>query len=194
MAHEDDDIRLFREQVVDVTPLETDVGKPASKGNEATPGQQYRRQAAQRSVQADRNFLSTEFVTLVHPLEILSFKRDGVQYGVFKKLKKGKYDVEGILDLHRMSVEKARVELYEFILECERRDIRSVMINHGKGARNLEHPAVIKSCVAKWLPQLPQVIAFHSAQRHHGGVGVLYTLLRKSENLKTKTRQRFGGR
>ena len=35
--------------------------------------------------------------------------------------------------------------------------------------------------VVHWLPQISEVLAFHSAQRHHGGTGAVYILLKKSD-------------
>jgi len=73
------------------------------------------------------------------------------------------------------------VEIVGFIDECMQHDIRCVLINHGKGFDRQPQPGLLKSCVAHWLPQLPAVMAYHSAQKHHGGVGATYVMLRKSE-------------
>ena len=51
--------------------------------------------------------------------------------------------------------------------------------------------AKIKSYVNHWLREIPEVLAYHSAQRHHGGVGAVYVLLRKSEQKKQQNRERF---
>ena len=50
-----------------------------------------------------------------------------------------------------------------------------------------EEPAKIKSCVNHWLPQFSYVLAFHSAQKMHGGLGATYILLSKSAASKQKT-------
>ena len=52
----------------------------------------------------------------------------------------------------------------------------------------LDH--LLKSYVSAWLPQLPAVMAIHSAERRHGGSGALYVLLRKSERKKAENRER----
>ena len=116
----------------------------------------------------------------VAPSDMLSFQRPGVQHGVFKKLRLGKYAVEAGLDLHRMTVEQARVAVVQFVRDCLSQDIRCALINHGKG-EGRQQPAVLKSCIAYWLPQLTDILAFHSAQRHQGGVGATYILLKKSD-------------
>ena len=57
-------------------------------------------------------------------------------------------------------------------------DLRCELISHGRGeGRN--PPALLKSCVNHWLRELDEVLAFHSAQRRHGGVGATHVLFRK---------------
>ena len=68
-------------------------------------------------------------------------------------------------------------------------DIRCLLILHGKGERSTPR-ALLKSHVSAWLPQLPAVMAMHSAERRHGGSGALYVLLRKSERKKAENRER----
>jgi hypothetical protein len=45
-----------------------------------------------------------------------------------------------------------------------------------------------------WLPEFPQILAFHSAQGQHGGTGSVYIMLRKSDREKKENRERFGGK
>jgi len=191
MKHEDK--RLFEQEMQDVRPLKSGPD-PASKraGGKPEPGTAYRRQAAQQRVGGDGNFLTTGFVEFVHPQEVLSFKRGGIQNGVFLKLQQGGYPVEASLDLHQMSLEEARKQVYAFIRDCSRYEVRTALINHGKGSRSKENPAMIKSHVARWLPQFQEVMAFHSAQGFHGGTGAVYVLLRKSAQAKDSTREKLG--
>ena len=133
-----------------------------------------------------------EHVPRVKALDTLSFKRDGVQHGVFRRLKQGAYVVESSLDLHRLTVVQSRREIQAFIRDCVAHDIRCSSITHGKGEHR-ETPALLKSCVNCWLPQLSDVLAFHSAPRHSGGLGVTLVLLRKSERKKEANRLRFLG-
>src|SRR5690625_5916207 len=68
-------------------------------------------------------------------------------------------------------------------------DIRCALITHGKGVGRAQ-PALLKSCVAHWLPQFQEVLAFHSAQTAHGGTGATYLLLRKSERKRQENWER----
>ncbi len=177
--------------MTDVKRLKNDNKVVCKKARKTTVGQSYRRNAAENQG-IDENHLSTEFVDPVDPLDILSFKRDGIQQGVFRRLKQGHYLIDATLDLHRLTVEEARQEVFRFIRDCVDLDVRTALISHGKGFRSAQRPAVLKSYIAKWLPSLPDVMAFHSAQNFHGGVGSVYVLLRKSRKQKEINRRRFG--
>lgn len=188
-----EDKLLFEQEMKDVRPLKAEaVPSPKRPRDKPEPGTLYRRQAAQRPVDGDGNFLTTGFVEPVHPQAVLSFKRGGVQQGVFHKLQRGGYPIEATLDLHLMSLEEAREQVFEFIHDCVRLEVRTALINHGKGARGKDSQAMIKSYVARWLPQLQEIMAFHSAMGFHGGTGAVYVLLRKSEKAKDRARERLG--
>ena len=114
-----------------------------------------------------------------------------MQHGVFKKLKQGRYPSEARLDLHRLVVEKAREEVFSFIKESVKYDLRSLIIIHGKGNHTNSGSALLKSYVNKWLPEMDEVQAFCSAQPQHGGMGAVYVLLGKSESKKQQNRDKI---
>ena len=60
---------------------------------------------------------------------------------VYKKLRLGKYELQGSLDLHHKTLNEARIALVQFIAECEVRDIRCLLILHGKGSAAPACPA-----------------------------------------------------
>lgn len=151
-------------------------------------GEQRRAAAVAESV-AEQNFLSADHVPPVDPMDVLDFKRPGVQNGVYRKLRLGKYQVDARLDLHRLNVEQARRSVYQFVADCMEQDIRCALVTHGKGVGRAQ-PALLKSCVAHWLPQFEDVLAFHSAQAAHGGTGATYLLLRKSERKRQENWER----
>ena len=157
------------------------------------PDMRMKRHAAVTEKQHDANYLDIDHIERVGPYDPLEWKRAGVQEGVFRKLRLGKYPVEANLDLHRLTVAEARKEVFNFIQECQKRQIRTAVITHGKGDRSAT-PAKIKSFVNHWLRQLPQVLAFHSTQQRHGGVGAVYVLIQKSESSKLSAREQFSKR
>lgn len=139
-----------------------------------------RQQAAQSDVVALNDPLVDAAVQSLEATAVLSFQRSGVQHGVYRQLRLGKYVIEARLDLHRMTIEQARISVYQFVRDCLSHDVRCALITHGKG-EGRDKPAVLKSHLAHWLPQINEVLAFHSAQKPHGGVGATYVMLKKSE-------------
>jgi DNA-nicking Smr family endonuclease len=180
---------LFSQLMKDVKPIkvvEKVMLKETRTNQEST---EKRRAAATAELEKDKNFLSGEYIEPVEPLAILEFKRDGVQNGVYRNLRLGKYDIQARLDLHNMTVEQARAAVFQFITDCMNYDIRCALITHGK-SEGRNQPAQLKSCVAHWLPQLDNILAFHSAQKRHGASGATYVLLRKSDTKKQETREK----
>lgn len=182
MKESNSDSSDFLQAMHDVRPLAADKRVPRVSPVD-TLNAARRRESAVAEKTGDRNFLSEYHIELLDPNAFLEFKRDGVQHGVFRNLRLGKYAIEARLDLHRMTVEQARMAVYQFIRDCMSNDIRCALITHGKG-EGREQPALLKSCVAHWLPEFPEVLAFHSAQKQHGATGATYVLLRKSERKK----------
>jgi len=177
----------------DVTPLNLEArvkleDKDKSKLDEKSI--QLRREKAQQE-EKKSDPLAEDPLDMVEPLSIISFQRPGVQHGVMRNLRLGKYKLDAQLDLHKKGVERARKEVHQFVLDCVANDVRTAIITHGKG-ENREQPALLKSCVAHWLPQMKQVLAFHTAQKQHGGYGATYILLRKSDRKKQELREQYG--
>lgn len=139
-------------------------------------------EARRRSAMAGEDEgLSTSSIELLHPLDPVAWKRDGVQEGVYRNLRLGKYQVDARLDLIRKSIPQCRDELLSFLQESIRYDIRTVLINHGRSRDRSGMGNQQKSYLNQWLQVLPDVMAFHSAQPAQGGIGAIYVLLRKSE-------------
>ena len=106
-----DDFNDFLQQMGDVEPYKGQQRADLKRVAKATPGTERRRMAAVSCEQADDNFLTSSHVPEVGPFDVLEFQREGVQHGVFKKLRRGRYEIEATVDLHNMTVEQARVEL-----------------------------------------------------------------------------------
>jgi len=191
MASETESLKqLFLQAVPDAVPLRDKVRVDARSTNEPTPGQLRRRAAAVLEPGKDANPLTSEVPLVYGPHDVLEFRREGLQHGVFRKLKQGGYSLESRLDLHRMVVEEARRAVFGFISDCYENDLRTVLVLHGKGERS-ETPARLKNCVAFWLKELETVQAYCSAQPRHGGTGALYLLLRKSERSRERNAEQF---
>lgn len=146
------------------------------------------REAAVRDLGGDGNFLALGDVELLDPYHPLEFRRAGVQNGVFRKLRQGKYPMDARLDLHRMTAERARDEVFNFIRDALAYELRNVLIVTGRGHHNRSAEAVLKSYVNRWLPEFDEVQAYCSAQPQHGGTGAVYVMLSKSERQRERNR------
>lgn len=189
-----DDDELFWEEMSDVAPIRRERRVRLQPGSAADAvALAERRRAAASARERDPNFLAEEGFEPLDPWYVLDFKRPGIQNGVFRKLKQGRYDAEARLDMHRMSVRQARAELFAFLRDCHSLGLRSVMLVHGKGERKpeKERASILKGGVDHWLREMDAVQAFHSAQPQHGGTGAVYVLLRKSAEKKRENRERF---
>lgn len=192
MSSEEDD--LFMREMTGVEPLKREA-RVALRGAQGVRDSSLaaRRQAAVSAGQVDPNTLSDVVPEPLDPWYVLDFKRPGIQNGVYRKLKQGRYESEARLDLHRMTVQRARREVFEFVEESSEHGLRSILLVHGKGetAAQAQKSGVLKACVNHWLKELDKVQAFHSAQPHHGGTGAVYVLLKKSEAKKRENREQF---
>lgn len=180
----------FAEVMGDVTPIRSRGKVILAPERPVAASLEERRRAAVAEGSCNTNFLSTEYAPELGPHDIISFVRPGVQHGVFGKLRRGRYEPEATLDLHRYTVEEARSELWDFLQECRHCQLRAVMVLHGKGDRS-PRAGVLKSFVAHWLRDIPDVLAYHSAQPYHGGAGALYIMLKKSDKASADNRERF---
>lgn len=168
-----EDESLFMAEMSGVTPLQPD-NRISSKKKPATPAKSH-------SLHDDNFIIDDVFSTAEIDEDCpdtLQFSRSGLQHNVLKKLRQGKYDIEYALDLHGLTVDQARIELLEFLGECEAGGVRHIIIVHGKGYRSKDKP-VIKPMVNRWLRATEKVLAFHTALPKDGGSGAIYVLLKK---------------
>ena len=107
------------------------------------------------------------------------------------KLAKGKFTIQGKLDLHGMTQRQAHAALIDFIQTSFNDRKRNLLVITGKGrpkghdevAGYGKREGILKSIVPKWLDESPLrglVLAFTTSQREHGGAGALYVLLKKN--------------
>src|SRR4051812_15410372 len=111
MSNTDDqlpiDEKLFRDELHGVQPLQVPPKVALNRSPVSALATAARREAAQRELDEERNFLALDNVEMLDPYYPLDFKRSGVQHGVYRKLRQGKYAMDARLDLHRMTAERA---------------------------------------------------------------------------------------
>ncbi|MGS7251583.1 Smr/MutS family protein [Pseudomonas anuradhapurensis] len=178
---QDDDFSLFKAEVRGVKPIRhdrADVGKPKADRQQLAGLRQAATVRSDKALVIDG--MSDQFVIDVGAEDELLWRRDGVQEGQLRKLKLGQIAFEGSLDLHGMTVEKARETLWDFIAEATKLEVRCVRVTHGKAARLDGKRPMIKSHVNTWLRQHPQVLGFASCSARHGGTGAVYVMLKRT--------------
>ncbi|MFC3204598.1 DNA endonuclease SmrA [Alteromonas oceani] len=183
-----DSFQDFLQELGDVKPINSDDKVHLQQTQQAIE-KQMRREAllAQKPKESPLTF---EGVKPVKPDDFLEFKQAGIQDGVYKNLRQGKYPIEQKISLAGLSLRDSSITLYQKINAAHERGVRTLLIHHGKGEQSQPFPALKKSYVNHWLPQFNNVIAFHTAQPMHGGLGATYVLLKKHPNQKMINREK----
>ena len=179
-----DDEDLFRDAMGDVTPLKDCANTqwlraPSTKAPRAS-----------QLSDEEENFLTRGFLDIIPLTTPLEYKKEGIQQGVLDKMRQGKYPLDASLNLLRQPVETCRQSLFSFMRQARKQGFRNLLIIHGKGREDESHANIVRSYLARWLPQFEEVQSFCIAQPQHGGGGALYVGLRKTEQARLDNRER----
>jgi DNA-nicking Smr family endonuclease len=170
-----DDNSLFRRAVAGVRRIKQDRVVPHGRKPRPVPKKTLEDQQAVMD-----SLLSDEFeASDVETGDELLYSRPGIQHSVMRKLRTGKYAIEGELDLHGLTVAESREQLARFLRDAQFRGWRCVRIIHGKGLSSAGRIPVLKQKINSWLPQRDEVLAFCSALPADGGTGAVYVLLKR---------------
>jgi DNA-nicking Smr family endonuclease len=176
----DEDKALFREHMREVHPLK---GKGAKiKTIKPKPSARPPKKPPKELQTQQNHYLSDVLIDTVFSETILSYCRPSLPHKQFKELKNGRIRWGARLDLHGVHAEKASELLLQFIQTQRQAHIRCVLIIHGKGG-HLGAPPILKNLINRWLPQIEEVLAFHSTLPKDGGNGAVYVLLKKMQCL-----------
>lgn len=185
-----DDIDSFFAEMQDVKPIASGDKALLHDPEKALAEKQKRAALQNKTREKLTNPLSLEGVKPVPPSDFICFQQPGIQDGVFKKLRMGKYPLEYTLSLKALNIEQSRDALYQSIISSHEKGVRALLIQHGTGENSKPFPALKKSYVNHWLRELEEVIAFHTAQPMHGGFGATYVLLKKHPQQKLINREK----
>jgi len=106
------------------------------------------------------------------------FLRNGLSRMTLRKLRRGNWPVQDSLDLHGNNSDAARKLLQVFLHEAAQRDLRCVLVIHGKGMNSRGGEAVLRRLTRHWLTQRPEVLAWCDAPPRDGGSGAALVLLK----------------
>lgn len=171
----DPDSALFRDAVRDVKPMSSRAPAPSGKRKPPARARFSAEDRAQVLVESLQGFGEGE---ILDSGDEISFRREGVQDDVMRKLKRGEYRVEEVCDLHGLRVDEAKAALRQFLASALAHNLRCVRIIHGKGKGSGPRGPVLKTAVNLVLRKTAPVLAFTSARRVDGGTGAINVLLR----------------
>lgn len=180
----DEDKALFRQMMGGVKPLQkNNKAKLSSSPKISTVIHPREKALVLRNTAPDNIYLSDYYTEAVQANSILSFCSHSIPSKRLRELKTGQIPWQSRLDLHGLRPDAARQSLLKFIGQQSALGHRCLLIIHGKGSHRGEAP-ILKNLVNHWLPQFPQILAFHSALARDGGSGALYVLLKRQKEEK----------
>lgn len=97
-----------------------------------------------------------------------------------KRVRRGKLEIGGSLDLHGHTQESGRAALARFVRSAQARGDATVIVITGVGRGG---DGVLKRRLPEWLaePELRAIVSgFAPAHRSHGGAGAFYLFLRRA--------------
>jgi len=106
------------------------------------------------------------------------------------RLRRGKLEIDGRIDLHGMSQAQAHGALAAFVHRAWHEGRRCVLVITGKGSFSAEG-GVLRRAVPMWLGDAPlrsMVLAVQPAQPRDGGDGALYVLIKRRRDRKDAAR------
>lgn len=106
----------------------------------------------------------------------------------FKKLLRGKMEIEGTIDLHGLTANQAKIKLIAFVNHSHSLGKRLIIVITGKGKHKgydeFQRPinGVLRQSLQGWLSESPisdKILQVTQAQQRHGGSGAFYVYLRR---------------
>ncbi|MDA1308043.1 MAG: Smr/MutS family protein [Proteobacteria bacterium] len=187
------DIELFHRVLADVTPLRPEP-EPTSKpsdGSTTPPKAEKPAKKTPKTKPAPPH--KPTIKTAATPAALADHgpgRAPGLDRRSALRLKRGKTEIDGRIDLHGMTQEQARSALTGFVISGHRQDRRCLLVITGKGRRPARdetdswssEPGILRQRVPRWLEEPPLVgciLAYSPAQPEHGGSGALYVLLKR---------------
>ena len=187
----DEELRLWRLAIADVTPLlpppdgagAAGDAPAAAKGVAAEPppppASDARKDALKPAPVARRPAMRRPSMARE---ELAPGIAPGLDKRFLARLQRGLLAPETQVDLHHCTQEEAHRVLTGFIASSQAAGRRCVLVITGKGYGSGATVGVLKTMVPRWLNEQPnrgRILAFCHAVASHGGEGALYVLLKR---------------
>ncbi|WP_423213387.1 endonuclease SmrB [Shewanella maritima] len=127
-------------------------------------------ETASQKVYAD-SYFSDQYQPLLPSEGPMKWINEDVDKLELKRLRRGDYVPDLLLDLHGMRQAEAKLEIVALIQATMKQQSQCCCIMHGHGT------GILKQQVPMWLAQHPSVKAFHQAPKEWGGDAALLVLL-----------------
>ncbi len=173
----DGELSLWGRFIEGINPLHK------SKTNTSNPSPTQKKQTHTQSRKASPPLAPTS-----HPIQK---PQQNLDRRTLTKLKSGKMDIEGRIDLHGKTQDQAYHALKGFLTSAFAQQKRCVLVITGKGGRHKQEDVfssipqgqgVLKTRLPDWLSTSPLndiVLRHEPAQAKHGGGGAFYIYLKR---------------
>lgn len=88
---------------------------------------------------------------------------------------------EAVIDLHQLTRDEAWAKLTNFVNDCYRRNLRKILIIHGKGIHSNGSDPVLGQMVRLFIEQDKRLGTSGHPDRNHGGNGATWVIIRPFE-------------
>lgn len=176
----DDDSAFFRNALKGVKPIASADKVVLSRQDRFANAKADRRSGISEAIKNERR--SKAYFVFSDAYEAhftssgpLKYVRDKTKSDEVKRLRRGDYVPDLILDLHGLTRETAKAEIAALLYEAKQQHLSCVCIVHGIGA------GVLRQQVPNWLVQHPDIVAFHQATLEWGGHGAVLVLINNAD-------------
>ncbi len=171
-----DPAALFRLVVGDTRPL--DSGNRVELERPAPAPAPVKHDADERAALDESLIAPLTFEDRLDMGDEAAFLRAGLPRRVLTDLRRGRWVLQGQIDLHGLTRDEARAALGHFLHDSLSQGRRCIRVIHGKGHGSPGKESILKQLSRGWLAQREEILAFCQAGPHEGGSGALLVLLR----------------
>ena len=173
----DPDLALFKNTFKDVAPIQQDkITPPRASSKEKSVFLRKKTSTDKEHKRAAASFhFSDGFEAHFSEDGPLKYVKPGLETSQVKRLRRGEFPPDLILDLHGLNKEQAKLEIAALIVAAQKQHCHCVCIVHGIGS------FVLKKAVPNWLVQHPAVEGFHQAPLEWGGKGAILVLIETND-------------
>ncbi|NMG65672.1 DNA mismatch repair protein MutS [Azoarcus indigens] len=170
------DAELFRYMTRDTQPVDTR-NRAELERTPPLPAP-VKREADERAALDESLSTPLSFEDRLDMGDEAAFLRPGLPRRVLSDLRRGRWVLQGEIDLHGYTRDEARAALAQFLAHSLQHGRRCVRVIHGKGLGSPGRVSILKQLSRGWLAQREEILAFCQAGPHDGGSGALLVLMR----------------